>query len=317
MVSAGAVKIEIRKEIFLAAHDLLDTLGDRVETRVAVSSGEFLRPGLDDIGARIGDFIDAVAKTHNELLRRDHFQHASFRGVRRREFLDQRHCRFVGAAVQRPAQRADGARHRRIEIGQRRYDRARSEGRGVEFMLGVENERHVDGAADKLVGLLAVEQMEKVAGGGLVVGFGVDVLTARVEMVPIKQHRAKTGRQPVCDGELIVTEPFGLECAEHRAAGAHNVHRMRVARDLFEHPFQGSRQPAQAAQFGPVFEQVALLGEPPIDQKIGDLFEARMLGEIVDGIAPVGEPFALFADGRDRRLSGDDSREAGRVVRCH
>src|SRR3989304_7979957 len=37
MVSAGAVKIEIRKQIFLAAHDLLDTLGDRVEAQVAVS----------------------------------------------------------------------------------------------------------------------------------------------------------------------------------------------------------------------------------------------------------------------------------------
>ena len=39
-------------------------------------------------------------------------------------------------------------------------------------MLGVENQRNVDGAAVQLVGLLAKEQMEKVAGGVVVIGFG-------------------------------------------------------------------------------------------------------------------------------------------------
>ena len=43
-------------------------------------------------------------------------------------------------------------------------------------MLGVENQRYVDGAAVQLVGLLAVQQMQEMAGGAVVVGFGIDAL---------------------------------------------------------------------------------------------------------------------------------------------
>ena len=43
-------------------------------------------------------------------------------------------------------------------------------------MFGIKNQRDVDGAAVQLVGLFAVEQMQKMAGGAVVVGFGLDAL---------------------------------------------------------------------------------------------------------------------------------------------
>src|SRR5215510_11233826 len=71
VVCAGAVKIEIKEELFLAAHDLLDWLGHRVESFIPACFGEFLRPCFDDVGARIRNLINAMAESHDQFLRGD------------------------------------------------------------------------------------------------------------------------------------------------------------------------------------------------------------------------------------------------------
>ena len=78
MVRAGAVKIQIGKNFFFTPHDLLDALGDRVKFLVALAGGKFFRPGFDDIGARIGNFVDAMTEAHNQFLRRKEFDNAFF-----------------------------------------------------------------------------------------------------------------------------------------------------------------------------------------------------------------------------------------------
>src|SRR5262245_18090372 len=75
---AGAVKIEVREEFFFAAHDLLDAPGYRVEPFVAACFSEFLRPCFDNVGARIRNFIDAMAEAHDEFLRGDELDNALF-----------------------------------------------------------------------------------------------------------------------------------------------------------------------------------------------------------------------------------------------
>ena len=52
-----------------------------------------------------------------------------------------------------PLQRADGAGDRRVHVRARARDHARGEGRGVELVLGVEDERGVHGAHPELRGL--------------------------------------------------------------------------------------------------------------------------------------------------------------------
>ena len=147
-----------------------------------------------------------------------------------RELFDQLHRRFVGAAVQRAAQRADAADDGGVEVGQGGDDRARGERRGVELMFGVKNQRHVDGAAVQLVGLFAVQQMEKMSGGAVVVGGGLDALSGLMKLVPVKQHGAETAGEPIRHGDLSAARVFGLQGAQHRTAGAHHVHRMSAAR---------------------------------------------------------------------------------------
>ncbi len=151
-----------------------DALGDFIKFAVALGLAELFRPGLDDVGARIGNFIDAMAKAHDQLFRRHHLQQTFFGFVRRGKLLDQLHGGFVGAAVQRAAQRADAAGDSGIKVRQRGRDGPRGKSGSVELMLGVENQRSIDGAAVQIVGLLAVQQIEKMAGGIVVVGFGVE-----------------------------------------------------------------------------------------------------------------------------------------------
>ena len=69
VVCAGAVKIEVGEEFFLAAHNLLDSLRDRVEPFVSACFGEFLRPCFDNVGARIRNLIDAMAEANDQFQR--------------------------------------------------------------------------------------------------------------------------------------------------------------------------------------------------------------------------------------------------------
>src|SRR5262245_50710872 len=156
VVSAGAVKIEVGEEFFLAAHDLLDALRYRVESFISACFGEFLRPCFDNVGAWIRNLIDAMAEAHDQFLRGDELENTLFCCVRCIEALNELHSGFVGSAVQRTSQGADGAGDRRIEVRQGRSNRAGGEGRCVKLVLGVENKRRVYGTAMELIWFLTV-----------------------------------------------------------------------------------------------------------------------------------------------------------------
>src|SRR5713226_7748583 len=106
VIGAGAVEIEIGKEFLFSPHDLLDALGNRVKSLIAPSRSEFLRPRLDDIGARVGNLVEAMAEANDEFLGGDQIEYSLFRFIGGVEPLDQLNGRLVRAAVQRPAQRA-------------------------------------------------------------------------------------------------------------------------------------------------------------------------------------------------------------------
>ena len=85
--------------------------------------------------------------------------HAFFRRVEGEQQLD--HV-FIRAAVQRTFQRADGGGDRRINIGKRGGRDARGEGGGVQFMLGVQHQRDVEGPLHDFIRLLAGERVEEI-----------------------------------------------------------------------------------------------------------------------------------------------------------
>ena len=145
-------------------------------------------------------------------------------------------------------------------------------------MFGVKNQRYINRASMQFVRFFAVEQVKKMTGGGFVIGLNVDAPAVNVKVVPVEQHGAETSGQPVGHGDLIMAGAFGLERAKHRTSGAHDVHRMRAARNELEHGLQSRRQAALRAELGLVFLEFGLLGEVSVDEQISDFLEGRLLG---------------------------------------
>ena len=85
--------------------------------------------------------------------------------------------------------------------------------------------------------LPAVQQMQEVRADRIVVGFDVDAAAVVGVVVPVEQHRAERGHQPVGDvarAGLVVVVGLGQHAAERRDAGAHDVHRMRGGGQQFQ-----------------------------------------------------------------------------------
>jgi hypothetical protein len=79
-------------------------------------------------------------------------------------FLQQLHDLLVRSAVQPALERADGGDDARMQVRLGRANDAGRERRGVEFMLGVENQRHIEGASISGARLLAAQHVQEVGG---------------------------------------------------------------------------------------------------------------------------------------------------------
>ena len=84
-----------------------------------------------------------MAEAHDLGLLRELYPSSTSPRDRRLDFIEHLHRLLIRAAVQRTLERAAGTRDRRIHIRQRRRRHPRRKGRGVEFMIGVENEDRV------------------------------------------------------------------------------------------------------------------------------------------------------------------------------
>ncbi len=98
-------------------------------------------------GAGVFGLVDAVAEAGDLLLGGQHILHV-FDGIGAGlvDGVEQAHDAFVGAAVQRSLERADGAGDGRVDVGQGGGDDAGGKGGGVQLVLGVQHQRHVHGA---------------------------------------------------------------------------------------------------------------------------------------------------------------------------
>ncbi len=124
----------------VTGEDCFIVLGDVIQLHRARFLRQAQRDLFDHLMARIGDGVHRVPEANHHLFVVDAAANVGFRFVRRFiALLDlQRH--LVGAAVLRPAQRANGANDRRIDVGSGAGDHPAGEGRGVEFMLGVQDQ---------------------------------------------------------------------------------------------------------------------------------------------------------------------------------
>ena len=154
-------------------HRVVDALRHLEELRLARRLRHRLRRAAQDARAGVVHLVDAMAEAgHARLgiralgLRQratgaDPRLDVRLRPRRIADLAEHREDVFVGAAVPRALERRHGRRQRGVHVGQRRHRHARGERRGIELVIGVEDQPHVEHVRHLRRGRAAVEQMEK------------------------------------------------------------------------------------------------------------------------------------------------------------
>ena len=163
VVRDRAEPIEVGEHLLGVGHRRLDPVGDVEQLHRACRLRKPPRDLLDHLVARIGDRIDGVAEADDHLAVGDPPADVRLRFIGRGVAALDVERDLVGAAMLGSAQRADARGDRRIHVRAGAGDHAAGEGRGVELVFGVENERGVHGADEHLAGRPAVQQMQEVA----------------------------------------------------------------------------------------------------------------------------------------------------------
>ncbi|RMS47188.1 hypothetical protein ALP66_02365 [Pseudomonas amygdali pv. photiniae] len=138
-----------------------------------------------------------MAKAHDLFLAFQHAQRAFSGFLSRSEALNHFHRGLVGTTVQRAAQCADGCRDAGIQVRKRRRADAGGEGRGIEFVLGVQNQRDVHDLAVQFAGGLVEQQVQKMPADGVFCGGAVDTLAVMTEAIPVADDRRERCEQTV------------------------------------------------------------------------------------------------------------------------
>ena len=226
---------------------------------------------------------------------------------------------LVGAAVQGAGQGVDAGRDRVEEVRLGRTDEPHRRGRAVLLVVGVQDEEQVEGLGDRridLVGLGRVaerhahevlDERERVV--------GVHVRLADALLVGHRGDGGHLGQQAhgrhLDLGGVEGVETVLVEGAERRDRRAEHRHRVRVAREAVEEGAQVFVQHRVTAN--PLLEgrQLVSSRELAVDQQVGDLGEGRLLGQLVDGVAPIAQDAGVTVDVGDGALAG------GRVDEAH
>ena len=230
VVGHRRIPIEIGEHFFLAHHHRFDALGDVEHFQVASFGRQLARDFLDDLVARVGNGIDRVAEADDDFLVGDARHDVFFSVIRRLVTVHHLEAHFIGAAVFGATQGADAAGDRGVDVGAGAGDDTAGEGRGVVFVFGVEIERGVHRAHPGCRGGLAVQQVQEMTADRIIIGFDVDALAVLAVVVPVEQHGAEAGHQPVGDvARARVAMVFALRHrrAQRGATSAHDIHRVR------------------------------------------------------------------------------------------
>ena len=309
MIAHCRIPVEISEHLLGVPHHRLDALGDREHAHVVGSGREPPRDVLDHAVARVADGIHRVPEADDDLLVRDTFADVAFCLIRGHVALLHLERELVRAAVLRPAQRADRAGNRRIDVRAGAGDHAGGEGRRVEFVLGVEVERGMHRPRPEGRGRLAVQQVQKMAADRVVLGFDVDPHTALCPVVPVEKHRAERRHEPVGyipGSGWIVRLALRQHGAQRRDRRAHDVHRMRSRGDALQRLAHRRRDAAQRPEPGLVLAELGQSRQLAMHQEMGDLLELATVRDVEDVVAAVVQIVAGAAHGAQGGVAGHD-----------
>ena len=179
-------------------------------------------------------------------------------------------------------------------------------------MLGVEDHRHVEAAHDLFGGNLVEDHLEEVRGIAEIPARsdGIEAVTAtvvdghdrrqlRVEALGLGQVRL-----------FALDIGFGVDGAEVGHGRLHDVHRVAVLRqvenELDELVVDGTLGALTLLEF----LQLSLGGQFAVPDEVGDVLEAALGGELLDGVAAVGQRVRFLDYFRNGRGVDDDAGKA-------
>ena len=184
----------------------------------------------------------------NNFLAPESFANVRFGFIRAAVTMLDFECRFIGTTVFRTTQRPDGAGDGRIHIGPGTGNNARSKGRGIELMFGIQDQCSMHGPHPPLAGFLAMQQMQEMTTDRIIVGLQFNAPPVFMVMVPVQQHGTEPGHEPINNGTCCLTIAvlrLRHATSQQRTPAAHDIHGMGRCRDLFQHLLDGIRQVAQ------------------------------------------------------------------------
>src|SRR6202011_226980 len=102
---------------------------------------------------------------------------------------------LVRATMLGPTQGPNSTSDTRMHIRTRARNHPRTERRGVELMLGVQDQRRVHGTYPGRRGVPPVQEMQEMPTDRVILGVYIDALRIVAVVIPVAQHRAERSDQ--------------------------------------------------------------------------------------------------------------------------
>ncbi|CVN60105.1 Uncharacterised protein [Streptococcus pneumoniae] len=317
---AGGV-VEVRLDLLGLVHGLLQTVVQAEHLLAAVVLDHPVQCGLHGGHAGVAVLVDAVAEAHDLLLLGQGVLHPCLRSgggvltgllLPDADLVEGVHHGLVGAAVQRALERADRTGHGRVQVGERRGDHARGEGRGVERVLGVQHHRDAERVHDLRGGLLAERHPQEVLRVVQVLTRLHHLLAAATALVVgddgWERREQRLGLLQLGLGGGVLR--LRVVRAEHGHGGAADVHGVAVGGQqvdgLLHLRVEGTVGALEALERG----QLLVRGQLTRPEQQRDGLERQLRGQVLHGIAAIQQGVRLRVDLGDRRGVHDDAGQA-------
>ena len=232
--------------------------------------------------------------------------------------------RLVGAAVQRAVERRHAGRDRRVGVDVGGADAAHGVGRAVLFVVGVEDEEHVERLGEArlrhVLHFRLLEHHREEVLGEVEVVVGVDVGQPHVVAVGEGGQGRHLGDQ--ADRRhvalLLVFDVLGVgvERGERADPGEQHPHRVGVVAEALEELLEVLVDEGVVGDVVDPAVELRAGRQLAEDQQVGDLEEGGALAELLDRVAAVFEDARVAVDVGDRGAAGGRVGE-GRVVGQH
>ena len=228
---------------------------------------------------------------------------------------------LVGSAVQRPVERGDARGDGRVGVDLGRADGADGARRGVLFVVGVQDEEHVQRAFEPRIGLIfelghLVHHPEEVAGVVQLV-VGIDVGLAHVVPEGERGQGRHLREQPddLGHADLLVVDLVGVRVEGRQRAdrGDEHPHRVRVVAEALHEVLDVLVHEGVDRDLVDPLLQLRLRRQVPVDDQVGDLEVGRVLAQLLDRVAAVLQDPGVAVDVGDRAAAGGGVHVGGVV----